>query len=69
MKKKAIPDRLTPEQRAEIEALAALPEDRIDTREIPEQREWSGARRGALFERARPFPPRGGRCHRVSDDG
>jgi len=35
MKKKAIPDRLTPEQRAEIEALAALPEDRIDTREIP----------------------------------
>ena len=47
--KKATSDRLTPEQRAEIEALAALPEDRIDTKDIPEQRDWSGARRGALF--------------------
>ncbi len=47
--KKAISDRLTPSQRAEIEALTALPEDRINTGDIPEQRDWTGARRGALF--------------------
>ena len=47
--KKAISDPLTPEQRAETDALAALSEDQINTRDIPEQRDWSGARRGALF--------------------
>ena len=47
--KKVISDHLTPEQRAELEALAALPEDKINTAAIPEQRDWSGARRGALF--------------------
>ena len=44
------PDPLTPEQRAEVEALAALPEDQINTRDIPEQRDWSCAQRGALHE-------------------
>jgi hypothetical protein len=29
--KKAISDHLTPEQRAELEALASLPEDKINT--------------------------------------
>jgi hypothetical protein len=47
--KKAISEHLTPEQRAEIDALAALPENQIKTGDIPEQRDWSGARRGALF--------------------
>src|SRR5438270_7367192 len=47
--KRAISDRLTPEQKAETDALAALPEDRINTHDIPEQRDWSGARRGVLF--------------------
>jgi len=47
--KKAISDHLTPEQRAETDALAALPEDQIDTRDISEQRDWSGARRGVFF--------------------
>ena len=47
--KKAISDHLTPEQQAELKALAALPEDQINTRDIPEQRDWSGARRGVLF--------------------
>jgi uncharacterized protein (DUF4415 family) len=46
--KKATSD-LTPEQKAELEALAALPDDRIDTAAIPEQRDWSGARRGVFF--------------------
>jgi uncharacterized protein (DUF4415 family) len=47
--KKAISDHLTPEQRAELEALASLPEDKINTAAVPEQRDWSGANRGALF--------------------
>jgi uncharacterized protein (DUF4415 family) len=47
--KKAISDHLTPEQRAEIDALAALPEDQIETGDMPEQRDWSDARRGVLF--------------------
>ena len=49
MKNKANSRRLTAEQRAEIEALTALPEERINAKDIPEQRDWSGARRGALF--------------------
>jgi len=47
--RKAISKSLTPRQRAEIKALAALPDDQIRTDEIPEQRDWKGARRGALF--------------------
>ena len=46
--KKAISD-LTAAQKAELAALAALPEDQIDTRDIPEQRDWSGARRGVFY--------------------
>src|SRR6266436_10204688 len=40
---------LTLEQQAELDVLAALPEEQIDTRDMPEIREWSGARRGALY--------------------
>jgi uncharacterized protein (DUF4415 family) len=40
---------LTLEQKAELDALAASPEDRIDTIEMPEVRDWTGARRGALY--------------------
>ena len=40
---------LTPEQTAELRALAALPDDRINTRDIPEQKDWSSARRGVFF--------------------
>ena len=40
---------LTPEQRAELDLLAALPEDHIDTRDMPEVCDWSGARRGVLY--------------------
>ena len=47
--KKGSSDRLTPVQQAEIEALAALPDDKIDTRDMPEIRDWSGARRGLFF--------------------
>jgi uncharacterized protein (DUF4415 family) len=47
--KKAISDRLTPEQHAEIDALAMLREEDIKTDNMPEQRDWRGARRGVLF--------------------
>ena len=47
--KKAISRILTPQQQAEIDTLAALPDDQIKTGDIPEQRDWKGARRGALF--------------------
>ena len=37
---------LTPEQRAELEALAAMPDDEIDTSDIPEVINWSRGVRG-----------------------
>jgi len=40
---------LTPEQTAELQALAARPDDRINTRDIPEQTDWRGAKRGLFF--------------------
>ena len=47
--KKATSNKLTREQKAEIEALAALPEEEIDTSDIPEILDWAGARRGLLY--------------------
>ena len=40
---------MTPAQEAELKTLAALPEEQINTRDIPEQKDWSGARRGLFF--------------------
>jgi len=40
---------LTSLQEAELAALSALPDDEIDTRDAPEQQDWSTARRGVLF--------------------
>lgn len=40
---------LTRQQRAELKALEALPDREIDTSDIPEILDWSGARRGALY--------------------
>lgn len=37
---------LNKRQKAEIEPLAALPDEEIDTSDIPEILDWSGARRG-----------------------
>lgn len=36
-------------QKAELEALAHLPEKKIGTEKIPEVKDWSGARRGLLY--------------------
>jgi uncharacterized protein (DUF4415 family) len=47
--KKASSKSLTRRQRAELDALAARPEAEIDTRDMPEARDWSDARRGVFF--------------------
>lgn len=40
---------LPPALAAELEAVAALPDDRIDTSEVPEVTDWSGAVRGRFY--------------------
>ena len=40
---------LTKEQEAEISALASLPDENIDTSDVPEILDWSGAKRGLLY--------------------
>ena len=40
---------ITAEQRAELEALAAMSDEMIDTSDIPETSDWSGAVRGLFF--------------------
>jgi len=40
---------LTPEQQAEIDALIALPDDQIDTRDAPELPDWSKAQQGLFY--------------------
>lgn len=35
--------------KAELEALAALPDDEIDVRDMPEVTDWSDARRGLFY--------------------
>ena len=47
--KKASSRSRTRKQKAEIAALASLPDDRIDLSDIPEVRDWSGAKRGLLY--------------------
>jgi hypothetical protein len=50
--KKGASKRLKPEQLAELAALAALPNDVIDTSDAQEMLDWSGGKRG-LFYRPR----------------
>jgi uncharacterized protein (DUF4415 family) len=40
---------LTAAQKTELDALVAMPEDQINTTALPEQKDWSGARRGVFF--------------------
>jgi uncharacterized protein (DUF4415 family) len=47
--KRATSKALSRRQRAEIEALAAMPDDAINTTDIPEVTDWTGARRGAFY--------------------
>ena len=41
-------DSIPPEMQAEIDALVSLSDDQIDTDDIPEVKDWSGAQRGML---------------------
>jgi uncharacterized protein (DUF4415 family) len=45
----ARPASLTRKQKAELEALAALPDERIDLSDIPEVLDWSNAKRGLFY--------------------
>lgn len=40
---------LTAKQKAQLEALSTLPDDQIDTHDIPEIQDWSGAKRGLFY--------------------
>ena len=44
---------LTPRQRSQISALKKLPDDRIDTEDIPEVLDWSNVTRGAFYRPGR----------------
>lgn len=41
--------KLTDKQRKELEAIRNLPDEKIDTSDIPEVLDWSNARRGLLY--------------------
>ncbi len=41
--------RLTKDQEEELRALKEIPDDRIDTADIPETLDWSDARRGVFY--------------------
>ncbi|HEY5208698.1 MAG TPA: BrnA antitoxin family protein [Stellaceae bacterium] len=47
--RKANSKRLSATVRAELEALKALPDDQIDTSDMPEITDWSGAKRGVFY--------------------
>ena len=49
---------LTDEQKAELDALEALPDDQIDTTDIPENLDWSGVRRGVFYGGVKRQEPR-----------
>ena len=41
--------KLTEEERAALAAVANMPDSEIDTSDLPEVRDWSGAVRGGLY--------------------
>ena len=43
------PTNLTPAQIAELQVLADMPDEEIDTSDIPEILDWSDARRGVFY--------------------
>lgn len=47
--KKATSKLTRAKQAAELKALAALPDDQINTAAVPEQRDWTGAQRGVFY--------------------
>lgn len=47
--RKGISSKLTEKQALQIRKLASMPDDEIDTSDIPEVLDWSGAKRGLLY--------------------
>ena len=47
--KKTTSDKLTPMQKEELEALADLPDEQINTQDTPELSDWSEKKRGLFF--------------------
>jgi uncharacterized protein (DUF4415 family) len=47
--KTEVSNKLSPEQHARLERLSALPDDAIDTSDIPEVRDWADAERGRFY--------------------
>ena len=47
--KRASSKPLTSAQQAELKALAAMPDSEINTTDIPEVRDWSGAKQGLFY--------------------
>jgi len=47
--KKGTSKPLTAKQKKELAALARLPDGKVDTRAMPEARDWSGAKRGVFY--------------------
>ena len=45
--------KLTRDQKLELAALIAMQDEDINTRDIPEQKNWSGAERGLFYRRAK----------------
>ena len=41
--------KLTADERAALDTVAAMPDSEIDTRDMPEVADWSGAVRGGLY--------------------
>ncbi len=48
-RKRALAISKAKKREAEIKALAAMPDDKINTDDIPEILDWSGAKRGLLY--------------------
>ena len=46
---------LPPKVQAQLRALDALPDEQIDTTDIPEVTDWSGAQRGVYHEQGPPI--------------
>ena len=49
MKKATSKKPMTAKQKAELKVLAALPDAKINTAAVPEQKDWGGAVRGLFF--------------------
>lgn len=50
---KGVSNKLSEKPSLQISKLASMPDDEIDTSDIPEVADWSGATRGLLYRRTK----------------